>query len=354
MQKSVSKAEERKHHIDTRKRTQMIRHRIIYIILAIIVLILGIFLSFSLFYNANRIEVRGYSIYETDEIIAASGISKGDNMVSMKFDSIEEKITSALPYIGSVDFKRSFPDKLIITVHEIGISAAFETTDGYVLVNDKAKVLGQVASIEEVLANAELVGGAKLSNDTEETETEVTSFVVESEKIIIVTGAEITKSEFGKEIELKKENAVASYQKIMTFFSENEISGITSINLKDPHNITFMYEDRIIIKIGSVLNLTDKKMAAAAAIIKDQDSVGTNQEGTIDLTVSDKKYYFSPKVETTAPVVTEVVTDENGEAVTNEQGQVVTQVVTTTAESTTAQDGATTKAESTTTTKKAN
>ena len=58
------------------------------------------------------------------EIIDAAGVSEGDNMFLMNKYSAAERIRKALPYIETVQFRRSLPDGLSIIVTECADPAA--------------------------------------------------------------------------------------------------------------------------------------------------------------------------------------------------------------------------------------
>ena len=77
-----------------------------------------------------------------------------------------------------------------------------------------------------------------------------------------------------------------------------------------------VYQDRIIIDVGTIANL-EKKMALAANVIKTQDEISPYQEGTINLTI-DKQAYFSPKAEEST---TENPTEQNPQAQGGQQTQ---------------------------------
>ena len=349
---NMSKEEERALHRDERQREKQKRLRIFYPILVVFVLAVGLVLSFTVFFHLNKVEVRGYSIYSENEVISVSGVKDGDNLFLINQGKVKEHITEKLPYVGDVQVKLALPNKLIITVFETSVKCAVDNKSEYILLDENAKVLGTATSLEEVKSNAVLEGGKAL--ETEETQEEsdeksdketadkeekkeqkkTTSkpkYVLAHKDFVVLKGAKVKKAVPGKTVNFSKEKTLSVYTDIMNLFIENEITGITELNLSDIYNIVMKYENRIDVKVGSITNLKDK-MAFAAEVIKDQDQVGPNAEGTIDLTI-EKKAYFSPKtepkstttttkpdetIETTAPEATsttEPPTDANGKKI---------------------------------------
>jgi len=346
MPENMSKEEQRRAHRDERKRQNQKRMRIFYVAIIVVVLVIGLVLSFTVFFHVNKMEVRGYSIYTEGEVLGVSGVNEGDNLFLINRNKVKEHITQKLPYIGEVSVKISLPNKLIITVHETSIRCAVESPDGYVLLNEDAKVLGTAASIDDIYANAVLEGGKAVEIEAEaETETEEvtevvaevteesseevtepakeekskTVYVLANKEFIVLKGASIKSAIVGKTVEFKTEKEVTTFCEIMNLFIENEITGITELNVSDVYNIVMRYEDRIDVKVGSVTNLKDK-MAFAAQVIKDQDAATPNQAGVIDLTI-DKKAYFQPET-TTVETTTAAETTPEGETVaTTKQGE---------------------------------
>lgn len=349
---NMSKEEERALHRDERQREKQKRLRIFYPILVLFVLAVGLVLSFTVFFHLNKVEVRGYSIYSENEVVSVSGVKDGDNLFLINRGKVKEHITEKLPYIGDVSVKLALPNKLIITVFETSVCCAVDNKSEYVLLNENGKVLGTASSIDEIYKDAVLEGGKILESEEPEKETEEKAteqtpeetaekepekpqgkpkYVLAHKDFVVLKGTKVKQATPGQTVQFNKEKTLSVYTDIMNLFIENKITGITQLNLSDVYNIVMKYENRIDVKVGSITNLKDK-MAFAAEVIKDQDKVGPNAEGVIDLTI-DKKAYFSPKTEpkttttttqageTTEPTTpattttTETPTDANGKKI---------------------------------------
>lgn len=374
---SKSNEELRREHRAARRRQQRMRRRIFYVALSLIVIIVGIVLSLTVFFNITKIEVEGNTIYTEKEIIAASGVDIGDNLFLVARDSVRTSISEELPFAGNVEFSNKLPGTLKIKVYDTSVRCAIETKDGYILINENGKVLGTVDTLEELYENAVYLGqykGVAKGNTPEEKTTEQTSekttektteqtsenttektaeqpsekttekttekpsekvtekaeekpsepaeknmaakYVLSSDEVIILKGVEVGEATPGQTLVVKKEKTMELYQEIMASLKTNKINGIDEINLSDSFAVTLMYQERIEILLGSVSNL-DNKLALCKEILLKQDEISPYQKGTVDLTI-DKKAYFSPYSEqTTIPQTTEPVTAE-GESTTGE------------------------------------
>ncbi|MDD6808221.1 MAG: FtsQ-type POTRA domain-containing protein [Oscillospiraceae bacterium] len=355
---NVSKSNEelRREHRVERQRQQKRRRTIFYFTLCVIVLAIGIALSLTVFFNVKKVVVEGNSMYSDSEIISASGVTSGENMFLMDKDAVRTNITEKLPFVGKVELSNKFPDKLVITVTDTSIKCAVEYNSEYVLIDEDGKVLGTAGKLSDVYENGVKLGEesttktqenttktkenttktqentTKTKEDTTKTQENTTKtpenttkvqettkraqYVLGDEKIIILKGVAVKSAVPGKIIEVKNEKVFELYEQIMDCLVDNEIKGITELNLTDTVKIQMKYQDRIDIVVGSVSNL-ENKIKLAKKVLKNQDEINPYQEGTVDLTL-DKKAYFSPKQETTKPASTEPVTTESLEKTTKE------------------------------------
>ena len=125
-----------------RKRKKRVRQNVI-----IITLFLVFALAFAGIYTyskgapASVITIEGDSIYTAEEIISAAGLEIGVNMLSVREADISGRVSAALPYIHSVQVKRKFPDKLILTVTPTAEKYLFANKGDSVAVDGYGKVL---------------------------------------------------------------------------------------------------------------------------------------------------------------------------------------------------------------------
>ena len=101
----------------------------LYKLLAFVLICTAISLALTLFFRIRSIEVSGNDRYTRQEIIDAAGVSEGDNMFLMNKYSAAERIRRALPYIETVQFRRSLPDGLSIIVTECADGKAYLLCD---------------------------------------------------------------------------------------------------------------------------------------------------------------------------------------------------------------------------------
>ena len=122
----------------------------LYKLLAFVLICTAISLALTLFFRIRSIEVSGNDRYTRQEIIDAAGVSEGDNMFLMNKYSAAERIRRALPYIETVQFRRSLPDGLSIIVTECADPAAI-VQDGkaYLLCDTLEQLLTLMQALDQ-------------------------------------------------------------------------------------------------------------------------------------------------------------------------------------------------------------
>ncbi len=115
---------------------------IILCVLIAVALVLG-FAGVIYGFPAQTIKVNGANVYKEDEILTAGELSVGDNMLLVSQKNLSKKISTALPYVKSVEIKRVLPDTLILNVKETADKLLFVTDKGYICTDESGKVTSE-------------------------------------------------------------------------------------------------------------------------------------------------------------------------------------------------------------------
>lgn len=206
-------------------------------------------LSTTVFFNVEHITVSGASNYTADEIIEASGIKAGDNLVRTSTDKCAEQIESRLVYIENAKVTRSFPSTLVITVEASVPAANFICDDHILLISGGGKVLDKIQ--EEKAGLLDFTGTDPMPD--------------------LIPGAMFQSSDE------HKDNAV---KKLMEYFAANGSENITLVDVTDRSEISYTYDNRITVKIGSINDL-EYKMKFSEEIITTK--IGEKTEGVLTI-----------------------------------------------------------------------
>lgn len=192
-------------------------------------------LSVTVFFNVETAVVKGSSKYTVEQIIEASGINGGDNMIRKNMGKAEGKITSQLIYIETAEVKRKLPSTVEIAVTPCVETACMQKDGGFFVVSETGKIL-------------------KLSEDVQE-------------GLIIFYGANPAENmDVGMKFASEDENKTEVIYDLLSRRDSEFVSKITSFDVTDRLNISCVYEDRINIELG-VISEIDYKFRLAEEII---------------------------------------------------------------------------------------
>ena len=225
-------------------------------LLIMLAVVAAIVFGVAIFFKVNTIEVQGNSVYSADQIIEASQIQQGDNLLTVG------NIKAALPYVEDVSIARSLPDGIIIQVRESVISFAVMTdTNACWLIGPGGKALER---IEPAAFNENPhINGLLISSPTA-----------------------------GDSVSSPTPTALAAALDVM-----KELDGtgllehIRVIDVEKEYDMTLWYDDRYEIKLGG----TDEMAYKIRYLCSILDQLSEFQAGTIDLTqATQKRATFQP------------------------------------------------------------
>lgn len=223
-----------------------------YFLVILLVAGVGLSLSMTFLFNINEIRVLGETKYSAEEIVNASQVYVGDNMVRLKSDEVKDKILSSLVYIENVKIKKAFPDVLEINVEPCVPYANIEHGDGYILVSRSGKMLENNA--------------------------------VPRENLLTVTGLSLVDTIYGNKLNSDDEQKLRIYERICDELEKQEIDRIVSVDLTDKYEIAMNYDNRISVELGDWTDIAYKlayvKRVLGVEITEDEEGYfimrGTN------------------------------------------------------------------------------
>lgn len=229
-----------------RRRGNMTLH---YSLIAFIALVIFVILSLTVFFNIETADIIGSSIYSADEIIAASGIKGGDNMIRKNMGKAEKNITSQLIYIEEAEITRKLPSSVEILITPCIETASLQTEDGYLIVSESGKIL---CASEEPMEDTLVFIGAEPAEDMH----------------------------MGMKFASVDEDKTEVIYELMRKADSGFASKITSFDVTDRLNISCLYENRITIEIKSVADL-DYKFRLAEEILTTK--ISSDAEGVLKM-----------------------------------------------------------------------
>lgn len=153
-----------------------------FIFFLIILLAVGVALSLTVLFPISNLQFTGSEIYSAEQIADVSGIDIGDNLFNISKRDTLNKLKAKLPYIESVEFERTLPDTLKVTVTDAQKYACYQVDNMFYTVSKSGWVLEESAEQSEnvflVIANGvKCKVGSQLEIEAEDTQSQIDALV---------------------------------------------------------------------------------------------------------------------------------------------------------------------------------
>ena len=237
-----------------KKRKRRVRKSFLAIVFIFLLSLLAI-LSVTVLFPINKVTVESEkTVYSSNEIIKASGINEGENLLMLSSKNTEEKITTELPYIKSVKVIKKLNGTVVLEPKPAKVRYCIESNSSMLLADESFKLL-------EVC---------------EET----------PESAICVTGIKPIEAALGEMLEFKNSEKLNSVKQVDSVLMKHgiEINGIDVTNLS---NINITVKSKFKVELGTAKSL-NKKLLYLVEMIEQIEKKNPNDEGVINLIYYDK------------------------------------------------------------------
>ncbi len=256
-------------------------------VFVVIVLVVTIFttMCFTFLFNIDRIVVSGESEeYTSLQIVEASEINAGDNLLRLNARKGEQKILDKLTYVETATVDRDFPSTLRINVTRC-IPAYNVRYDGGVLLVSRS---GKILSDAEVYTDVE--------------------------KIPIITGFMPDNKEIGTNLKSENSNKDDAFEQLVNRFEKGDYDDIATIDMTNEYDIIVTYRNDVMFKMGNWSDV-DYKLDLAKTVLEDETIAG--KKGMLVMIGKNQcSFRSNGETETETPVVTTAEGMENNPAVT--------------------------------------
>ena len=294
-------------------------------------LVAAVVFGVAVFFKVSRVEVQGNSLYSAEQVVQASGIEVGDNLLTLNKATVAGNIITQLPYVEKVSVGRSMPDAVILEVQESTARfAVMSDTNVIWLINSSGKALERYDGLTDVTAAQTPTDEAPVETPTEETpadtaqpeetaadapadapadtaadgadtapvqtatrETGDAASPLTQTGVPYILGVTVQNPTAGAQVTAVNQQALDAALAVLAEFDGTGLLGhVASINVEKDYNIVVWYDDQYEIQLGGTEKL-DYKVQYLLAIL---EQLSEYQAGTIDLTLTgDDVARFHPR-----------------------------------------------------------
>lgn len=124
--------------------------RLFVVILCAVLTLLVTFILVRYYFVVEKIEIEGSERYTVEELLEASGIGVGNNILVLSEDKIEERMKAAFPYIRSVTLEKDYPNTVTLHILEEYTTFSYEMLGEYFLFNHELRLMDKFETFEEL------------------------------------------------------------------------------------------------------------------------------------------------------------------------------------------------------------
>lgn len=249
-------------------------------LLIMLAVVAAIVLGVAIFFRVGTVDVQGNTIYSTDQVIMASGLEQGDNLLMVNRAAVAGRIRAMMPYVRDVSVSPSLPDTVVIQVRESDVAVLVKSdvgaewymnTDGRVMGTTVEGFRGQIITADGVTITAPKAGEPAVPSEGQE------------------------------------QSLDAALQVIRQMEGTGLLEQITEVDTSKAYDIVLWIGDRLEIRLGGNEDL-EYKIQYLQVILEDLEDY---QTGIINLTFDvDRVARFIEKVASTEDVPETDETDE--------------------------------------------
>ena len=246
------------------------RNRFLLHLVSIVAVVLALLFGISIFFKVDTVTVTGNEKYSQWDIYEASGIQKGENLLTLSKSRYCSNIRSKLPYVDTVRIGIKLPGTVKIEISELDVTYAVEDDKGlwWLLRSDG----GIVDSVKEAeLPRYACITGVQITN------------AAVGEKARAATPVSEESLPDGEPAPVVQDTAhrLTVAVSILQSLEENGLIGdIASIDVTDTENIELWYGQRFCLLLGGAEKLSYKLSLVKTAI---ESQMQTYDSGTLDV-----------------------------------------------------------------------
>ncbi len=241
-----------------RRKRRTGRKVIHYTLLVLFVLAAGAVLSVTTFFKVKEIRVVGSDKYLPAQIASASGIGLEESLLRVDTQQVRDNLLAQFPYIETVIVRRKLPPAVEIQVTQSMPAAALLEEDEVVLITKEGKVLER--------------GDVFIPPD-----------------IPVVKGLGAKGVAPGQTIGEDSKEGLRMLGYLFDALAGSQFTEVTNVDITDPLNMKIVYENRLLLLLGTEADLP-YKLDMLWAVIQDKPP---DAQGRIDATnVKDKKAIY--------------------------------------------------------------
>ena len=227
----------------------------------VVAVVLALTFGVSIFFKVETVTVSGAGKYTAWQIMEASGIEKGDNLLSISDAKASGKIMAALPYVESARIGIKLPDTVNIEITEFDVVYSIKSQDdAWWLISADGEIVEKTDSA--TAGDYTKVLGVRLALPEPNTK------AVAYEQTTAATNPDGVTTP----VTVKASEQLSAALSILQYMEANGVIGkVVSVDVSDIGSIELWYGQQYQVKLGDTSQLGYKISAMAQAVSQMDD-----------------------------------------------------------------------------------
>lgn len=246
------------------------RMQIILRLATVLAVVAALVFGMSIFFKVENITVSGSEKYSAWDVAQASGISQGDNLLTLSKPRACGKIKAALPYVDSVRIGIKLPNTVNIVIEELDVVYAAKASDGVWWLMTSGGLLVEPVDSATASEHTAILG---VQLDHPKVGAQASAFEPSR------PAADDADGEY-RPVTVTAAEKLAAAEDILQYLEANNIIGeAASLDVSNLNALEIWYGSRYQIELGDTTNMSYKISSMKAAIRQMDDY----QSGILDV-----------------------------------------------------------------------
>jgi len=235
-----------------------VKNKIIALLVVLAIVGVGFAFCYVKLFKIKKIEVEGDCPYTAEEVLSGMGLEYGMGLYEKSEKEIKQNVKYSLSYINNIEVSRRWPSTVVAKVEKADPTFYISLDNNLYIISQSLRVLDKTDEIEKV----------------------------EVDSLVLLRLDDIKNCIEGEFLGID-EDTEQTILELCTALEENgQRENITVIDVTDKFDISVMYKEKYLVKLGDRRNL-NHKIQFMNAIIDRKKNDGTN--GIIDVSDENSK-----------------------------------------------------------------
>jgi len=203
----------------------------VFLFLKIAIVVAVVIVLAAVFFRIDSVTVTNETDFSAEEVISASGVKPGQNLILLDKDKVSQQISKKIPYASNIVISKTYPSKVKISLEKGKGTYYTQIGREYYVMDESCKVIAKTEKIEDI----EIMGCVRIQS------------------------GKISRCMMGQKLLYRDIDMQDVFDELTMYLTEYGYMGFCGdIILDSKFDIMFTYNDRFTVRLGDLKDLEIK------------------------------------------------------------------------------------------------